>query len=261
MSDGEKMSAGLGSKEQVRRKRLDSYWDNDLKLVFEDIAGNYDTANDFFSFGIWTRLRRKFVAWANISRNSKVLDVCAGTNAVGIDLLKRDSTLEVTAIDRSEGMQRIGGERAGKAGFSIKSIVKDVHELPFEDSSFDAVTLENATRHLEVLKVFKEVYRVLRPGGHFYHHDLVKPQNPVISLLYNGYLRVMVPLTTVIFFRAKKFLGLKGKALGLSSYFIEAINIFYTPKELSAILEEAGFRDVKVKTLMAGTVAFHGAKK
>ncbi len=255
------MSTKLVTKEQIRRKKLDTYWDKDLKLVFNDIAENYDHANDFFSFGIWTRLRRKFVSWANISRNSKVLDVCAGTNAVGIDLLKRDSTLKVTAIDRSPEMQRIGCERATKVGVSINSVIKDVHSLPFEESSFDAVTLENATRHLEVAKVFKEIHRVLRPGGYFYHHDLVTPQNPVISLLYNGYLRVMVPLTTVIFFRAKKFLGLRGKALGLSNYFIEAINIFYTPDELSAILEEAGFRDIKVKTLMGGTVAFHGAKK
>ena len=251
----------LKTKERLRRTKLDSYWDNDLKLVFNDIAERYDKANDFFSFGVWTRLRRKFVAWADVPKNSKVLDVCAGTNAVGIDLLLKGPTLDVTAIDRSEEMQRIGTQRAQQSGFKIKSVIQDVHSLPFNDKTFSGVTLENATRHLEVKKVFEEIYRVLEPGGYFYHHDLVKPSNPVVSLFYNGYLRVMVPLTTFAFFRTEKFLGLRHSVFKLTNYFIEAINIFYTSDELTLLLEEIGFRDIEVRSLMGGTVGFHKARK
>ncbi|KKL15287.1 hypothetical protein LCGC14_2507100, partial [marine sediment metagenome] len=164
-------------------------------------------------------------------------------------------------IDRSEEMQRIGAERARKKGFKIKSVIKDVHDLPFEDNNFSGITLENATRHLEVKRVFEEIYRVLEPGGYFCHHDLVKPSNPVVSFFYNGYLRVMVPLTTLAFFRTKKFLGFRQSALKLSNYFIEAINIFYTSDELTLLLEETGFRNIEVRSLMGGTVGFHKAQK
>ncbi len=251
----------LATKEEIRQTKLDSYWDNDLKLVFDDIAERYDKANDFFSFGVWTRLRRKFVAWADMPKNSNILDVCAGTNAVGIDLLLKDPTLNVTAIDRSEGMQKIGAQRAQKRGFNIKSVIKDVHSLPFDGETFHGVTLENATRHLEVKKVFAEIYRVLEPGGYFCHHDLVKPSNRVVSFFYTGYMKLMIPLTTLTFFRTTKFMGLRKSARGLSDYFIEAIDIFYTSDELTLILEEVGFRDIKVKSLMGGTVGFHKARK
>lgn len=255
------MSIDVAKKEELRLERLDAYWSSDLKDVFNDIAERYDSANDFFSFGLWNFFRRRFVKRVKATQGAKVLDVCAGTNAVGIDLLLANPTLEVTAIDRSEGMQRIGATRAHDKGLQIKSIIADVHTLPFDDDTFDIVTLEAATRHLEVKRVFAEIHRVLKPGGHFYHHDLVKPANPVIAFLYYNYLRLMIPITTLTFYRKNEFLGMRKRALKLSAYFIEAINIFYTANELSTLMREAGFENVTAKSWVAGTVAAHDGKK
>src|SRR3990170_3371905 len=215
------MQTQLASKEALRQARLDDYWDNDLKSVFNDIADRYDSANDFFSFGLWNVLRRRFVSGIELFPGSTVLDVCAGTNAVGIDLLAADPTLRVTAIDRSEEMQRTGTERARAKGHRINSVIADVHTLPFDAGMFDAVTLEAATRHLEVKRVFSEVHRVLKPGGWFYHHDLVKPKNRAVGILYYNYLRVMIPLTTLVFFRTNEFLGIRKRASRLANYFVE----------------------------------------
>lgn len=254
------MQTPLAVKEDIRQKKLDAYWDNELNLVFNDIAKRYDSANDFFSFGLWNLMRRRFVGRVKLPQGAEVLDVCAGTNAVGIDLLTKNPTFKVTAIDRSEGMQATGAIRADAKGLKIKSVISDVHELPFADKTFDGATLEAATRHLEVKKVFTEIHRVLKPGGTFYHHDLVKPHNPVVAFFYYQYLKVMIPLTTLTFWRSG-FMGDKTRALKLRSYFIEAINIFYTSDELTEILKEAGFKDIKAKSTAGGTAAVHIAKK
>ena len=74
--------------------------------------------------------------------NQRVLDVCAGTNAIGIALLKREPTLEIHAIDRSTAMQEVGRQRAEHLGFHINSVIADVHTLPFPDNHFDVVTLQ-----------------------------------------------------------------------------------------------------------------------
>jgi len=255
------MQTPLAVKEELRQKKLDSYWDNELNLVFNDIAERYDSANDFFSFGLWNLMRRRFVGRVKLPEGAEVLDVCAGTNAVGIDLLSKNPSFKITAIDRSEGMQRTGAIRAQEKGLKIKSIISDVHELPFADATFDGATLEAATRHLEVKRVFKEIYRVLKPGGSFCHHDLVKPKNPVVAFFYYQYLKVMIPITTFTFFRTKGPMGYRESALKLRSYFIEAINIFYTSDELTEILKEAGFRDIEAKSTAGGTAAMHIAKK
>src|SRR3990172_2929816 len=132
----------VGQKELLRREKFGDYWNHELKLVFEDIAARYDAANGFFSLGIWNLIRRRFVRTVSLPPGSKVLDVCAGTNAVGIDLLLRNPELEITALDRSEAMQRIGTARALERGLRIESVISDAHSLPFPDNSFDAVTTE-----------------------------------------------------------------------------------------------------------------------
>lgn len=57
----------------------------------------------------------------DLKPQQKGLDVCAGTNAIGIALLKREPTLDVHAMDRSVTMQTVGQPRAATLGFQIKS--------------------------------------------------------------------------------------------------------------------------------------------
>jgi len=59
----------------------------------------------------------------------RVLDVCAGTNVIGIDLLKREPSLEVHAMDRSAAMQEVGGANARARGLNIRSYIGDVQSI------------------------------------------------------------------------------------------------------------------------------------
>lgn len=244
----------LASREAVREKRFGDVWDNDLNDVFADVAPYYDRANDIAALGMWRYFRRRFMSTIDLQPNLRVLDVCAGTNAVGIALLQREPTLDVHAMDRSAHMQEVGRQRAEERGFLIKSTIGDVTRLPFPDNHFDVVTLQFASRHLKVREVFTEIRRVLKPGGRFHHSDMLRPANPVVKTLYYTYLKACLNFTSFL-------VGSGPAAVKCKQYFIDALELFYSPEELSVVLEEIGFVDVSVHTVFYGMLGFHRAVK
>lgn len=244
----------LASREQVRAQRFSAVWNEELHDVFVDVAPYYDRANHIASFGLWNWFLRNFMSIIDLHPHERVLDVCAGTNAVGIALLKREPTLEVHAMDRSAAMQDVGKRNAAALGFTIDSTIGDVHVLPFPDNHFDVVTLQWASRHLRVRDLFSEIHRVLKPGGRFHHCDMLRPGNPIVEKLYYAYLRGSLAITGLLF-------GSGEAALNVKKYFIDAIQLFYSAEELSQVLRELGYRDVISKSLLAGMIGLHRAVK
>ncbi|MEW8680995.1 MAG: class I SAM-dependent methyltransferase [Candidatus Thiodiazotropha endolucinida] len=248
------MTTSFQNRENVRRQAFESIWESQIDAVFSDVAAVYDRANDFASLGILNGLRRRFIATIDVSPGQRVLDVCAGTNVIGIDLLKKEPNLDIYAVDRSDAMQKVGSDRAAQQGFDIKGHICDVHRLPFPDNHFDVVTLQYATRHLRVIDVFSEINRVLKPGGHFYNFDMLRPASKIIEEAYCLYLRGC--LKTISW-----AIRVGPEARNCCDYFIDAIRLFYSTEELSRLLSELGFSDVIGKPLLGGTVAIHKACK
>ena len=244
----------LATRETVREERFNTVWTRELDRVFADVAPYYDRANYVASLGLWGWFRESFLNTITVHPGQRVLDVCAGTNAIGIGLLEREPRLEVHAIDRSREMQEVGAREASRRGFPIRSFIGDVHELPFPDNHFDVVTLQFASRHLRVKRVFSEILRVLKPGGRFHHCDMLRPANPIVERLYYTYLRFCLTFTAVVFQSGQS-------ALDCRKYFIDALQMFYSADELAVVLKELGFRNVHFETVFAGMMAFHGAAK
>jgi len=244
----------LNTRELVREQRFNAVWTQELNTVFADVAPYYDRANTVASLGLWNWFLESFMSTIDLRPGQRTLDVCAGTNAIGIALLKREPSLEVHAIDRSAEMQEVGRQRAGALGFRIHSVIGDVHALPFPDNHFDVVTLQYASRHLRVKDVFGEIFRVLKPGGHFYHCDMLRPGNPLVEKLYYAYLRMCLGFTGFMFASG-------AAALNCKKYFIDALEMFYSADELSQVLRELGYCDVAAKTVFAGMIGHHRAAK
>ena len=244
----------VATREIAREERFNTVWTQELNDVFADVAPYYDRANYIASLGLWGYFLRQFMNTVDIRPGERVLDVCAGTNAIGIALLKREPTLEVHAIDRSAAMQEVGRQRAGAAGFRIQSVIDDVHTLPYPDNSFDAATLQFASRHLRIRRVAAEIRRVLKPGGRFYHCDMLRPGNRMVEKLYYAYLRFCLWFTGFLFRSGPA-------ALNCKDYFIQALQMFYSARELSDLLEDAGFQPVNSKTVFSGMLGFHRAVK
>lgn len=244
----------IAVREALRKQRFSDIWNGQLDDVFADVAPYYDRANDIAAFGFFGHFRKRFMSTIALQPGERVLDVCAGTNAVGIALLQREPTLEVHAMDRSAHMQAVGRQRAEARGFRITSKIGDVTRLPFPDNHFDVVTLQFASRHLMVREVFTEILRVLKPGGRFHHSDMLRPANPVVKHLYYAYLRFSLAFTSRAF-------GSGEAAHQCKQYFIDALELFYTPDELSVVLRELGFVDVTVHTVFFGMLGFHRGVK
>lgn len=244
----------LAAREVAREERFQMVWTQELNRVFADVAPYYDRANYVASLGLWDWFLGKFMATVDIRPGERVLDVCAGTNAIGIALLRREPTLEVHAIDRSREMQSVGRERAEARGLRIRSVIADVHTLPFPDNHFDVVTLQFASRHLRVKQVWGEILRVLKPGGRFYHCDMLRPSSRTVESLYYTYLRFCLWFTGFVFRSGPA-------ALNCKEYFIHALQMFYSAEELSRVLEELGYCNVTSKTVFSGMMGFHRAVK
>lgn len=244
----------LALREQSREQQFSEYWSLELNDVFADVASYYDRANVVASFGLWNWILGRFMSIVELHPNERTLDVCGGTNAVGIALLKREPTLKVHAMDRSAAMQEVGKQRAGALGLHIDSTIGDVHKLPFPDNHFDLVTLQWASRHLRIREVFSEIRRVLKPGGRFCHCDMLRPANPVVKKLYYVYLRACLSITGLLFRSGPPTQNCK-------KYFMDALDMFYSAEELSQVLQELKFRDVSAKTIMGGMIGFHRAVK
>jgi len=244
----------VATREIAREERFNDVWTQELNDVFADVAPYYDRANYIASLGLWGWFLRKFMATVDIQPGERVLDVCAGTNAIGIALLEREPTLEVHAIDRSAAMQEVGRQRAEAQGVRIRSVIDDVHTLPYPDNTFDVATLQFASRHLRIRRVAEEIRRVLKPGGRFYHSDMLRPGNKTVEQLYYTYLRFCLWFTGFLFRSGPA-------ALNCKKYFIQALQMFYSAEELSAMLEDVGFRDVTARTVFCGMLGFHRAVK
>jgi len=244
----------LTKREQVRESAFSTVWSQQLNDAFKNIAPYYDRGNQVASLGCWNWFLSCFMSLFELQPKQKVLDVCAGTNAIGIALLKREPTLEIHAIDRSTDMQEVGRQRAERLGFTINSVISDVHALPFPDNHFDVVTLQFASRHLKIAHMFGEIHRVLKPGGHFYHCDMLRPSNKIVEKLYYAYLRLCLAGTGFLFRSSPA-------ALNLIQYFIEALEIFYSTEELTILLEEKGYSEVVSKGIFSGMLGCHRARK
>jgi demethylmenaquinone methyltransferase/2-methoxy-6-polyprenyl-1,4-benzoquinol methylase len=240
--------------ERLRTHEFEGIWDNELHAVFSDVAPYYDRASNFASLGLYARWRDRFVSLVDLQCGQQVLDVCAGTNAIGLSLLRREPGLQVCAMDRSAAMQAVGRGLAQSLDCQVGSVIGDAHALPFPDDSFDIVTQGWASRHLRVMEVFSEIRRVLKPGGRFYHCDMLRPKNRVVEGLYCAYLKACVSATALIFRSGPE-------ARDCRKYFVRAIQRFYSAEELSELLGHVGFSEVQCEQATGGMVAFHQARK
>ena len=102
--------------------------------------------------------------------------------------------------------------------------------------------------------VFSEILRVLKPGGHFYHCDMLRPANPVVEKLYYSYLRMCLAFTGFLF-RSNE------AALNCKKYFINALEMFYSADELSDLLRDIGYCDVSSKSVFCGMIGCHRSAK
>ena len=159
---------------------------------FNTIARDYDRMNRLMTLGLdrcWRRHAAREVERGK-RKEERVLDVACGTGDMCLLLAKQGCL--VTGVDLSEEMLALAKVKSEKVKVKLK--VANAEQLPFEDSSFDAVTCAFGVRnfvHLE--QGLNEMLRVLKPGGTMVILELATPDSPILRPFYNLYTRRFIP--------------------------------------------------------------------
>jgi len=223
--------------------KIKPYKDSDLSKkeqvtkMFDTISDDYDGLNRVISFGIDIKWRKKVVNLVAAQQPKMVLDIATGTGDLAIAIADTNAE-KIIGLDISSGMLEIGKEKISKKGLSSKidMVLGDSENMPFEDNTFDAITVAFGVRNFETLKNgLKEILRVLKPGGIFVILETSVPTKTPFKQGYNFYSKNILPLIGRMF----------SKDRSAYQYLSESASVFPYGEALNNILREIGFINVE----------------
>ncbi|MDT0649681.1 bifunctional demethylmenaquinone methyltransferase/2-methoxy-6-polyprenyl-1,4-benzoquinol methylase UbiE [Autumnicola edwardsiae] len=224
-----------------------------VEEMFDNISGNYDGLNRIISLGTDEKWRRKVVALVKAQNPESILDIATGTGDLAIKM--GDSGADkIVGLDLSEGMLDVGRKKISKKKLEgkIEMIQGDSEALPFEDNSFDAVTVAFGVRNFENLeKGLKEIFRVLKPGGIFVVLETSVPTKFPFKQGYKVYSSLVLPLVGKIF----------SKDQDAYSYLSKSAASFPYGKAFNNILKKSGFTNIQDQPQTFGVATIYVASK
>lgn len=210
-----------------------------VRSMFDRIAPVYDAMNRVMTMGLDLRWRR-LAAESVVRPGDRVLDGACGTGDLAV-ADKRAGASHVVGLDFSERML----ERARRKA-PLEWVQGDLLALPFDDASFDAMTVGFGVRNVADLPLaLAEARRVLRPGGRLAILEITQPRGPLRVFFHVWFDRV-VPLLGRV---------LPGGAA--YSYLPASVRRFPDAERLAALMRDAGFGDVRFRLLAGTIVALH----
>lgn len=221
--------------------------------MFANVADRYDRANRILSLGIDRGWRRAAVSFAELCAGETVLDACAGTgdlsmelSAAGAHVIGADFCPEmlVHAVEKS-GAERTRGDRPFYlAGDSMR--------LPFRDNSFDLATVAFGIRNVESpAAALREFGRVVRPGGRIVVLEFCRPRVPLFRAAYLLYFRRVLP---------KLGSWITGDREGAYDYLPNSVMAFPERDEFLALMRDAGLESPRMRVLTGGIAALYRAE-
>jgi demethylmenaquinone methyltransferase / 2-methoxy-6-polyprenyl-1,4-benzoquinol methylase len=218
--------------------------------MFSRIAARYDLMNSIMSLGQDSMWRRVTVRAANPRPGGLALDVATGTGRIAQELARKGA--RAVGVDFTVAMMQRGRESGVGAAEEVYFVGADALALPFADNIFDSVTTGFAMRNVtDIEAAFREMYRVVRPGGRVVCLEVGRPEWALTRAFHGVYTRRVVPLL--------------GKLIAGDSdaytYLPSSMGRFPPPRELAAIMRSAGLRNVRWKQLTMGAAAVHAGTK
>lgn len=225
-----------------------------VSRMFDSIAPSYDFMNSAMTMGIHRLWRRKALSMLSRVAHDDILDVATGTGDLAIAMARKLDPLAVTGVDLSAGMVEIGRRKVQELSLAdtVSLGIGDCLMLPFTDGSFDVVTCAYGVRNFaDLLGGYREMYRVLRPGGMALIIELSTPRGVLTGPLYRLYSRHIIPAMGRVFTgdsRAYRYLP-------------ESIAAVPQGEQMTALMREAGFAEAHFEPLTFGACTIYTAVK
>lgn len=224
-----------------------------IAQMFDTISKEYDGLNRVISLGIDIKWRNKVVKIVGEKKPDSILDIATGTGDLAINLIKTNAK-KIIGLDISEGMLDVGRQKikTKKLDKTIDMLVGDSENLPFDNSSFDAITVAFGVRNFENLeKGLSEILRVLKPTGSFVVLETSVPSQFPFRQGYFVYTKIFLPLIGKLFSKDKKAYG----------YLSASAAKFPHGHAFNNILEKIGFIKVKALPQTFGVASIYTATK
>ena len=238
---------------QAKPSRSSDEFAGQVRGMFDRIAGVYDLLNTAMTIGLHHSWRGRAADRAELAPGDAALDVCCGTGDLALELRGRVGPEgRVVGADFSERMLELARTKAAERGMSDVTFEwADALGLPYEDASFDAVTVGFGVRNLADLDAgVAEMRRVLKPGGRLVILEITQPQRPPLSTFFALWFDRLVPL-----------LGRVAGDADAYAYLPESVRSFPPPEGLAAIMDGAGFERIRYTVLAGGIIAIHSAAR
>lgn len=230
-----------------------------VRQMFSDISQTYDTMNHLLSMNIDKRWRT-FVAREVVqSDTSRILDVCGGTGDLALALLDRANQLNATPMivcsDFTANMMRISRDKFNKidpARYPVPfPLLGDTMQLPFQDSTFDIVTVAFGIRNVaNADSGLREMTRVCRPGGTIAVLEFSETRHPIINGAFKLYFRHILPA-----------IGRFVTGTNAYSYLQKSVEKFPEGEAFASMLTEATGAPTHMKRLSFGIATLYTSRK
>ena len=218
-----------------------------VQSMFTKIAHRYDVMNRLMTGGQDIRWRKQVIKLARLKPNASLLDLGTGTGDLAREALLQEPQAKVTAADFTVEMMRVG-KKSGNLQFSAA----DALNLPFKDTTFDAVVSGFLMRNVtDIQQALKEQYRALKPGGRIVILDTTRPKKNILSPFIWIHMHFIIPTVG----------GLLSGERDAYNYLPDTTENFLTAEQLAARMIAAGFKQVDFKRLMFGTIGMHWGEK
>lgn len=222
--------------------------------MFDNIAPKYDFLNRSLSMGIDVLWRRKAIKMLAELKPQDVLDVATGTGDVALEIYKQLKPQRIVGLDLSPGMLEVGKQKVVKKGLAdtIEMVVGDSENLPFEDNTFDAITVAFGVRNFENLNAgLAEMNRVLKPGGKLIVLEFSHPKSFPFKQIYWAYFNHILPF----------FGRMVSKDASAYTYLPESVKQFPDGNAFIERLNQTGYQNPTQRQLTFGIASIYAAVK
>ena len=216
-----------------------------VKKAFSRIADRYVVTNHVLSLGTDILWRKKVGRMVADWEPEKVLDVATGTGDLALEIQKKCPDAEVTGSDFCEEMLAYAADGGVK-----KTVVADALNMPFEDDTYDVLTVAFGLRNMASWPdALQEMRRVLKPGGHLLVLDFSLPTG-ILRRPYRFYLNKVLP----------KIAGWMTGEKDAYEYLAGTIEAFPSGKDMTDLIESNGFSNASVDPLTCGVASIYTAE-
>ncbi len=222
----------------------------EVQAMFSDIAPTYDLLNRLLSFGVDRLWRKRAVAslLSDFKGEACFLDLATGTADVALEVYAQAGRgARIFGVDFAYPMLARGKTKAERQGAPLSLIQGDGLSLPFGDGAFDGVIIAFGLRNFEDREAgLKEMGRVLKEGGRLVVLEFGHPGG-LFGLLYAFYFKVLLPVVG----------RLVSAHRSAYNYLPNTVYEFPEAEQFSAMMRDAGFREVNRRPMTGGIAELH----